>query len=446
MGSSKTVCLSAVSSELGAHRARVAAELRRRGVSVLVQDDFRQGPWTLLEKLRDHIRSCDVVICLVGRAYGAEPPRPTDAQPRRSYTQWEFHYASEWSRRSGMPLLLYVADQDAPLPDVDQGAEERALQARFVASILESGLDYEPLESEDQLAIRVLHHDWGAGPRIAWRATLAVFLLGLGVASAIAVAATHRDLRARDRVTGNIEHRILSTVGEVLASPPQVVSTAHDDRVPVVDLPAPGFTEFVILHEEQIWDMRWTRRVSSSAIGPGGSALPTRATFRVEKAAPATTFALAARTSGTEILTRNLCSFPLRIYALRDRRLVGDQLLLERQRHYDVSRVPVGGEFVIRDQSTFWNSMQTAADQWVGFVGRPGQRSASILVIFPEDRPFDRFWATAAALNADGVRIEPTRYDSDLYYFLEDEQGRRWVYWEVFDPEPDFVYQLRWSW
>ena len=96
MGSSKTVFLSAVSSELGAHRARVAAELRRRGVSVLVQDDFRQGPWTLLEKLRDHIRSCDVVICLVGRAYGAEPPRPTDAQPRRSYTQWEFHYASEW--------------------------------------------------------------------------------------------------------------------------------------------------------------------------------------------------------------------------------------------------------------------------------------------------------------------------------------------------------------
>ncbi len=94
---------------------------------------------------------------------------------------------------------------------------------------------------------------------------------------------------------------------------------------------------------------------------------------------------------------------------------------------------------------TYWNSLQTANDLWVGLVAREGLQEATILAVFPEDRPWKKYWITVAD-NENEIKIEPSNYEGDSHYFLEDEDGRRWVYWEVLNPEPGYVYQLRWSW
>src|SRR5439155_2730133 len=88
------IFLSAVSGEFRDCRQALASDLRAMGSEVKVQEDFQQGPGTLLEKLEAYIADCDRIIALMGDAYGAEPPeaaRPAGQQ--RSYTQWEYVFA-----------------------------------------------------------------------------------------------------------------------------------------------------------------------------------------------------------------------------------------------------------------------------------------------------------------------------------------------------------------
>src|SRR5262249_44278393 len=84
------VFVSAVTSELGSYRSEVARCLRRKGLDVCLQDDFRQGEATLLEKLRDYIRDCDAVICLVGAQYGyrCEPDHASAVGAVASFIQY----------------------------------------------------------------------------------------------------------------------------------------------------------------------------------------------------------------------------------------------------------------------------------------------------------------------------------------------------------------------
>lgn len=118
--------------------------------------------------------------------------------------------------------------------------------------------------------------------------------------------------------------------------------------------------------------------------------------------------------------------------------------MIERQGHFDVSTVPVGHEFVIEGVSTYWNSMQTKNDLWVGFIGRGELRVVSTLIIFPENRPWKKYWATKA-VNQSKILIDPETYDPKNYYFLVDD-NKKWIYWKVLQPKPGYGYQLRWEW
>src|SRR4051794_15107786 len=66
------VFLSAVSGQFRDCRNALASDLRAIGAEVVVQEDFKQHGWTLLEKLQEYIAGCDRVIALVGDAYGFE--------------------------------------------------------------------------------------------------------------------------------------------------------------------------------------------------------------------------------------------------------------------------------------------------------------------------------------------------------------------------------------
>jgi len=441
------VFISAVSSELGKHRSRIALELRRRGVEVIVQEDFRQGPGTLLEKLRNTIGRCNASICLIGHVYGAEPPKNLKiVMDRHSFTQWEFIFCLERHKKNGMPLFIYLLPGGIPtLEGQIQSDEEYRLQREFIRFVEDTGLDREPIESEDKLAIRVLQHSWEGTPRIAWKHTLlllAAFLLSGGL---LIYKIVDRDFKAVDRVHESVRSRVKETVAYYLAREQVVIDTPDPSEKSVDSLPSPDAMGFTILRKDMVWDARQWRVVKESAIGKDGSALTAHSRFAVRKDAPREVFVQAPKTTGTGLFSRNFSSYPWTVFAVREPKIVGDILMIERQEHFDVSTVPVGREFIVVDATTYWNSMQSKADLWVGVIAYNGMQSASILLILPVGKPWKKYWITAAE-NARHVKSEPINYHESNCFLVADEQKHQWIYWEVSNPKPGYVYQLRWDW
>ncbi len=65
------VFLSCVSTEFKSYRLRLANQLgalKEHPYEVKVQEDFQQGDYTLLDKLADYVRECDLVLHLAGDA------------------------------------------------------------------------------------------------------------------------------------------------------------------------------------------------------------------------------------------------------------------------------------------------------------------------------------------------------------------------------------------
>lgn len=103
-----TVFLSAVTSELGAARDILASVFEKHGADAIVQRDYPSGLSDGYAIART-IESADLVVCLIGYAYGAELPkgnRPPEATPGCSWTQWEYLYA----RARAKEVRLFVFD------------------------------------------------------------------------------------------------------------------------------------------------------------------------------------------------------------------------------------------------------------------------------------------------------------------------------------------------
>ncbi|MFZ4509231.1 MAG: DUF4062 domain-containing protein [Fimbriimonas sp.] len=165
------IFISCVSSEFGSYRARIKHQfeaLRGTPYGVKIQEDFRQGDHTLLEKLADYVRECDLVIHLVGDAAGEQPSETQERRllrhlgdsddvplPRYSYTQWEYHLA----QRFGRPMRLYRAKVDT-VRDCDMPVPASPLQQAHIQRIDDDGKHYGVFVLHQDL-IRRLFHDLG---------------------------------------------------------------------------------------------------------------------------------------------------------------------------------------------------------------------------------------------------------------------------------------------
>ncbi|MBS0476478.1 MAG: tetratricopeptide repeat protein [Proteobacteria bacterium] len=157
------IFLSAVSSQFKACRDALRSDLSTVGAEVVVQEDFQQHGFSLLEKLEQYVASCDRVIALIGDGYGWEPEqsaRPA-GRPRRSYTQWEYYFARgerlDGSAEAPKPLYVYFAAPEfiAALGTAGD-ADPEGLQREFVAEIRGSGKDWNEFKSHDELRALVL--------------------------------------------------------------------------------------------------------------------------------------------------------------------------------------------------------------------------------------------------------------------------------------------------
>jgi hypothetical protein len=166
------IFLSAVTGQFQECRDALASDLRAIGCEVKVQEDFQQGPRTLIERLQEYVDQCDRVIALVGDAYGCEaagvaiPP----VDPPRSYTQWEYVFALgqrlDGSRAPRKDVYLYLAsDRFLAEHAVAQPAESAARQRLFREEIEASSEHWTPFDTADQLCRRVLRDGWQMSER-----------------------------------------------------------------------------------------------------------------------------------------------------------------------------------------------------------------------------------------------------------------------------------------
>ncbi len=167
-GQPLNIFLSCVSSQFRPCRDDLASALRTVGYKVTVQEDFPLTDFFLLEKLQNFIASCDLVIALIGDAYGFEPEVRTS--PRRSYTQWEYHFALgerlsfahdsppvPAGRQPAIPIRRYFASPDYLAAHlVTQPGELSALQNAFIQSIHQSNKDWGTFSTCHELRANVL--------------------------------------------------------------------------------------------------------------------------------------------------------------------------------------------------------------------------------------------------------------------------------------------------
>jgi hypothetical protein len=172
------VLISCVSTEFKSYRLKLANQLgalKNHPYEIKVQEDFQQGGYTLLDKLSDYVRECDLVIHLAGDACGVRPTAQhvqslyrnlgdatPDPLPDWSYTQWECRLAERFARKMLVYLAATETPRDCPLP-VQQDDIAARIQREHIAAIQESGKHYGQFTGTNKLLIEVFH-DLGLEP------------------------------------------------------------------------------------------------------------------------------------------------------------------------------------------------------------------------------------------------------------------------------------------
>jgi len=157
------IFISAVSAQFKDCRNQLRSDLTARGHVVRVQEDFQQGPGTLLQRLEEYVAECNCVIIIVGNAYGVDPQLaevPLGC-PARSYTQWEYFFtAGERLNGARVPrkqFYLYFASEKY-LHDhvVTQSPDLAERQRLFVEELKASGKFWATFDTPDHFCRLVL--------------------------------------------------------------------------------------------------------------------------------------------------------------------------------------------------------------------------------------------------------------------------------------------------
>ncbi len=223
------------------------------------------------------------------------------------------------------------------------------------------------------------------------------------------------------------------TAPKVDATSPHPVATADQP-------PGANLAEFQILEDYREVDMRdWSRVPPGAAPHTTGYTLNRQ--LKVVKISDAATLWVEGRTSGTDLVSRCILPNPrsARVVARSRPVEVGKQPMISRFLGIDVRDLGLNEEFDVHYSMTYWNALQHPDELWFGVIGYKGSYKVSMLMLFPQDRPYT------------GVTLEVARKGEKARPFdgrkiMIEAPDRRWLYWEIPEPEPDHVYQIRWSW
>ena len=207
------------------------------------------------------------------------------------------------------------------------------------------------------------------------------------------------------------------------------------------DLPPADLTAFRVVYDDRVVDLRGWRQLPPE--DPTGESFVVFNSRRVMmKVVPADTYPVEFRTTGRGLILRAVTPNPDRATVVAADRPghAGARALKVRQLVMDVSTVPVGTEFTAHSVATFRGSLQTPDEQWFGAIGYDGSLKSSMLLVFPDDRPFRDYTLRVAAIR----QADPVPYTGPVITFEADD--RRWLYWEIPSPRDGYVYRIDWNW
>jgi tetratricopeptide (TPR) repeat protein len=137
---------------MGTVRKLVKKALEDSGYHAVEQDNFPLDYRELVDKLQNQIVTCDAVIHIAGRCFGAEPRQRPEGAPHRSYTQLEYDLA----RELGKPVYVFVTGAGFPTDPYEAEDEERLhLQEAHRQALTGTGQDYLRAASREDIDQKV---------------------------------------------------------------------------------------------------------------------------------------------------------------------------------------------------------------------------------------------------------------------------------------------------
>ena len=106
----------------------------------------------------------------------------------------------------------------------------------------------------------------------------------------------------------------------------------------------------------------------------------------------------------------------------------------------DISQEEVGVPFLIVTEATYWNGFSGEDAEWAAITAQSGTEEVAIIILFPELKPYETF----------ELRACPHGSSTCGQWFGESvvvpsQNGKAFV-WKIRDPEPEYTYQVHWTW
>jgi hypothetical protein len=267
---------------------------------------------------------------------------------------------------------------------------------------------------------------------------------------ALAAAVTYLALRPRpapapegEAFLEEVRAEVSREVNKIRAHEPRPIK-APQPSTTVETAPArPDYSAFEFLGDHRVWDLRLWRPVPPERRHEYVSAVCTSDRKLVKKVKPADEYRAEARTTGLAVFLE-VVSHPksFRVIAAREKGIVGPDEMKVRQVVLDVRDVPVGQEFEVRTEATYWNNLQDDKDRWLGIIGYDGSFKVSMLFIFPPDRPIGDFELLVAQMGS--KKQDPEPYTGRKALIVG--PNRDYLYWNILEPKANHVYLVRWKW
>lgn len=247
-------------------------------------------------------------------------------------------------------------------------------------------------------------------------------------------------LRRRDPLVEMRRKQIARDIESLLSEPPKTATAKREDVKLVDHINVSDNAAFDVISDERVIDLRGWKEVPPEKLGDLYSQITMSRRLQLKKRSPVKVFDIQGRTSGLDVVLACEEPFPQTYEAQRSEVFVGEERMKLRKIAIDVSSVEIGREFNLHVLSTFWNSMQTDKELWFGLIGYEKSFVASMLILFPADKPFEDYFLKFSRTEKDAL----DDYDGPRIVLLGDAHD--WIYWEIPSPEPGHVYRLHWTW
>ncbi len=229
-------------------------------------------------------------------------------------------------------------------------------------------------------------------------------------------------------------------VHDLKAQPPQLRATNSVAAREVSVVEPPDISAFEVQGDSRVIDLRGWQEVPAEKVSEHFCGVTMQRQLRLKKIAAADRFEMLAQTMGLDLCWNSNDDFPFLLESQIGNGMVGGQPMKVRKLSVDVSHIKIGSEFELDNTITYWNPLQSEADQWFGVVGYHRAFAVSMLLLFPDAKPIKSYTLSVAA---EGKEMPVPFAGSRI---VLQGKSKDWIYWEIPEPKAGYVYRLSWTW